>query len=205
MAYTKEKAKAYYKAYREANLEKCRERGRAYREANREKIKAYKKAWHKANKDKIKAYREANKEKIKEYDKAYREANKDKIKANCEANKEEKKAYDKAYYEANKEEHRVRSRAYYQANKAKYFQRVYKREKKMKEFQTPAWANIDKMNETYKECKRISEETGILHHVDHIIPLNGRNVSGLHVETNLQIITAHENLSKHNSFAGDSI
>ena len=75
----------------------------------------------------------------------------------------------------------------------------------MKEFQTPAWANMDKMNAIYKECKRISEETGILHHVDHIIPLNGRIVSGLHVETNLQIITAHENLSKHNSFTGDGI
>ena len=164
MAYTKEKAKAYYEAYREANPEK---------------LKARRKAYYHANKEKQKAYYEVNKEKYKEWHKEYREANKEKEK--------------------------LRKQAWFQANKAKAYRTSLKRKNKMNEFQTPAWANIDKMNETYKECKRISEETGILHHVDHIIPLNGRNVSGLHVETNLQIITAHENLSKHNSFAGDSI
>ena len=185
-----EKKKAYTRAYREANKDKIK----AYREANKEKIKAAKKVYYQANKDKIEAYREANREKMKAYKKAWNRANKEKTKAYC-----------KAYSEANKEKKKARDKAYYQANKAQVTRRVRKREKQLKEFQTPAWANMDKMNETYKECKRISEETGILHHVDHIIPLNGRNVSGLHVETNLQIITAYENLSKRNSFAGDGI
>ena len=45
----------------------------------------------------------------------------------------------------------------------------------------------------YDKCKEISEATGIPHAVDHIIPLAGKHVSGLHVFANLRIITAEEN------------
>lgn len=65
---------------------------------------------------------------------------------------------------------------------------------------TAQWANIEKIKEKYAEAARLSKETGVLHHVDHIIPMQGAKVSGLHVENNLQVITATENMSKHNRF-----
>lgn len=64
----------------------------------------------------------------------------------------------------------------------------------------PSWANLEKIKEFYKESRRLTEETGIKYHVDHIIPLQNKLVSGLHVENNLRIISAKENLSKHNKF-----
>jgi hypothetical protein len=66
---------------------------------------------------------------------------------------------------------------------------------------TPKWADLSKIKEVYEECKRLIKEYGPRsYHVDHIIPLKGKNVSGLHVENNLQIIKASENLTKGNKY-----
>lgn len=65
---------------------------------------------------------------------------------------------------------------------------------------TPAWANLDAMRAIYADAQRLTAETGIPHHVDHVIPLQGRLVSGLHVHNNLQILTGSENSRKRNSF-----
>jgi hypothetical protein len=56
----------------------------------------------------------------------------------------------------------------------------------------------------YREAQRLTAATGVAHHVDHEIPLQGVLVSGLHVHNNLQILTALENIKKRNRFAIES-
>ena len=70
---------------------------------------------------------------------------------------------------------------------------------------TPAWlteSDLDEMRAIYAEAQRLTNETGILHHVDHIYPLKGRTVCGLHCPLNLQILTATDNLSKGARYFG---
>lgn len=65
---------------------------------------------------------------------------------------------------------------------------------------TPAWADLDAMRDMYDRAHALTEETGAEYHVDHIYPLQGKLVSGLHVHNNLQILTASENSKKRNHF-----
>lgn len=65
---------------------------------------------------------------------------------------------------------------------------------------TPSWADSQAIERIYMNARRLTVETGILHHVDHEVPLQGELVSGLHVEFNLRAIPATENLKKNNSF-----
>lgn len=63
----------------------------------------------------------------------------------------------------------------------------------------PAWANMEAINRHYKNARYLTEVTGHLHHVDHIIPLRGKMVCGLHVENNLRAIPHFINTRKGNS------
>jgi len=65
---------------------------------------------------------------------------------------------------------------------------------------SPAWANYNAIESIYEECARISFMNEVPHEVDHIIPLQGKNVCGLHIAENLQIITKTVNRQKSNRF-----
>lgn len=58
---------------------------------------------------------------------------------------------------------------------------------------TPLWADLKAIQQFYFNCPKG-------YHVDHIIPINGKNISGLHVIENLQYLPALENLRKSNKF-----
>lgn len=56
---------------------------------------------------------------------------------------------------------------------------------------TPKWVDLKAIEAIYASCPE-----GF--HVDHIVPINGKNVSGLHVPWNLQLLSEIENLKKSN-------
>jgi hypothetical protein len=79
----------------------------------------------------------------------------------------------------------------YYTHKSDYVARNIKY-KTRRELATPAWANLETIRQIY-DCAEGD-------HVDHIIPLQGELVCGLHVENNLQYLSPEENIKKSNSF-----
>ena len=166
----------YLRVWRAKNPEKQAAICKTYDEKNRDKRSAYAKQYRKDNPEKVqeqvKAWVKANPEKMKGYmqkaSKAWHERNPD---------------YQSNFYKANKERY-VAARA---------------RRRAAQESATPTWLTaIDKamIQEMYDVSEARYIQTGIKHHVDHIVPINGKGVAGMHVPWNLQVITAQENLSK---------
>lgn len=66
---------------------------------------------------------------------------------------------------------------------------------------TPPWLTDDQkwmISEIYELRMQRQELTGVEHHVDHIVPLLGKEARGLHVPWNLRVVTAETNLRKSN-------
>jgi hypothetical protein len=66
---------------------------------------------------------------------------------------------------------------------------------------TPPWltdGHIAHIKRIYKLCAIVTEATLIQYHVDHILPLQGKEICGLHVPWNLRVIPAKDNISKGN-------
>lgn len=136
-----------------------------------------------------KEYNIKNKEKIKAYQKIYNTS-------------EYKKQKNVDFKKQNPEWLKNYYKQYREKNKAKKNDFNAKR-KLAKKQQMPKWlSDKDKklIANFYKEAEFLYQKTGVKHHVDHIVPIKGKNVLGLHVPWNLQILTAEENLKKGNKF-----
>lgn len=150
----------------------------------------------------FKAYNKANKEKKNAQMKAHYEANKEKIKAYYQANKEKQKVRRKAWYKKNKETEAAKQKAWEEANKDKrYVINANRRASKLQ--RTPSWLtkeDLEEIKDIYRMARRRQEVEGIAYHVDHIIPMQGETISGLHVPSNLQILRAKDNMIKGNKY-----
>ena len=108
------------------------------------------------------------------------------------------------YRDANREARNAYFKKYKQENNGRVAAGNKKRELAKKN-RTPRWLTADDiwlMKEIYELSALRTKSTGVQWHVDHIIPLQGKKVSGLHVPTNLQIILGKDNIVKNNRFEG---
>ena len=113
------------------------------------------------------------------------------------ANKAKHSELQSKWYDANKDKHLENSKVWYQANKSRKLETTTAREKRCV-LATPVWADRELIKELYAIAQKLTEQTGIPHEVDHIVPLQGKEVCGFHLEDNLQVITRSENRRKSN-------
>jgi len=164
------------------------------------------------NKDKKavwnKKYSNANKEKIKQYltKPEVRQARKVSSKKTYEKHKSEYIKKQTAYAKTKRDVINNRARENWDNCYEKYKDR-YKLKSRMRDrkirMQVIAKFFKQQIQDIYKKCLSLKNETMIDFEVDHIIPLNGETVSGLHVPWNLQILTKEENLKKSNKWIKD--
>jgi len=165
----------YKKIYQEANRELINKRSRDWQLANREKELERLRIRSVTHKDSI---RESKKRR-------YLEKRDDYLRRGAE------------WYQENRDRVQQRHREWFKANPGWSRKNTAIRKATMLRAMPP-WADMEKMAAIYAEATRISSETGVPHHVDHIVPLRSKIVCGLHWEGNLQIIPASENLRKGN-------
>ena len=113
-----------------------------------------------------------------------------------------KSEYKKAHYLRHRESILKQKRQYRQANKGAINARAAARKKVVKQ-RTPAWlTDFDKLKIKcmYSIAAMLTRENKEPWHVDHIIPLQGKLVNGLHTPYNLQVMRGSDNISKKNKF-----
>jgi 5-methylcytosine-specific restriction endonuclease McrA len=189
--------------YRAAHKAEAAERAKARREADidghRERDRATKARWYAANpqeaRDRANAYGTAHAKGRAERAAKWRLANPERVaELSIETRKRRKGAW-LAFLERERE----RYQAAYQIDPGKYSAKSAKRRCARLQA-TPAWADLAAIVDIYRRAQEITRETGINHDVDHIIPLRGRTVWGLHIPINLQILTSTKNRRKSNKF-----
>lgn len=158
----------------------------------------------------VKAWREANPEKVAEQHKKYAEKHPEKIAANQAAWKERNTEKVRAKNRECAAKKRLEQADKIKAQKKAYAQRkkdvinaAVARRKAARLQRTPKWlTEFDrlKIQCVYSIAAMLTRHNGEPWHVDHIIPLRGKVVSGLHVPSNLRVIRGEENVRKHNKF-----
>ncbi len=153
-----------------------------------------------------KSWRASNKDRALNVTREYRQRKAEHIKASAkqwrERNKERERERDLRRRRSNPEGHRRRVKAWADGNREK-LNSVYAQRRARSKSATPPWLTQVERGRIllkYKEAKVMSLLTGIRHEVDHVIPLNGKSVSGLHVPWNLRVIPARENKRKSKKF-----
>lgn len=168
-----------------------------YRKQNRAAFLKRTKRWRLRNKQRVAVYQ-------KEYDKIYYRENSETIVVQRKEYRQNNKALvnkqAKQYRDKNKPAVQARIKNWRRTHKGvcRQYGRLYETRRQEA---IPKWLteqDLNTMNTLYESSQRLSKETEIQHAVDHIVPLRGRTVCGLHVPSNLCVITKSENSKKNN-------
>jgi len=181
--------------WREKNRQKIRDRTNKWFKDNKEHVSQWRKNWYANNKEHVKQKELERYERRKDYFKnkygTYREFILKKRQKYREKNRTYIREYAKNKYHEIKhtEKYIVRMRA----NGMKRYTSKKKR--------GPIWLFKDDLwiiKEAYALANMRKKLTNMSWHVDHIIPLQGKTVSGLHVPNNIQVVPAKWNQYKNN-------
>lgn len=134
-------------------------------------------------------YKNNNREKVRLSSREYKRKNSDKIYADRQR-----------YYLENKERE-IENCTNWRTNNLDKFNAGRSKRYAAQFLCTPRWLTKQHLIDIlafYTKAKELTKATGVKHDVDHIIPLQGKFVIGLHVPWNLQVLTKSENSSKRN-------
>lgn len=152
----------------------------AYRASHSEQMRTHCRKWYANNRDRcitrVRLWKQTNIEVVKDYNADYYALNKD-------------------YYKSHLKKWRKKNQAKVNTDTATRYA--------IKLQASPAWADVHKILKFYERAITLTKKTGVLHVVDHKVPLQSKRVCGLHVEHNLQVITNIENISKSNRWWPD--
>lgn len=141
--------------------------------------------------EKARRYRTKHPEKVKQFKRNDYARRRAQVLAACVKYRSENKKSQRAYFKKYKQENNGKVNA------------VNKRRDLAKKQRTPIWLTEDDiwmMKEIYELAALRSKKLGYKWHVDHIVPLQGKNVSGLHIPSNLQVIPYLDNILKRNHY-----
>lgn len=186
---------AVNKAWADRNPENVRRRSAEWHNANRDRHAALNAAWYQRNRDahlaRGRAWYDANRADRLERIRRWRELNPERVAA----------AFAR-WVRRWPDKIKAKDRDWRQRNPGKVREYAMARHA-AKLRATPPWQTEEDRRQIalfYEAAALLQLATGEAYHVDHIVPLRGKNVCGLHVPGNLQILPALENIRKGNRF-----